>query len=302
MSRTKYSDGKGTGPTPYGGRGAYVSGLMSIGKVTLYVYVGEEGGYDNVTNNVTYNGGGNGCYTVIGSGSTAVADGAGSRGGGSTDIRRIIHSDSNGWGGNASLASRIIIAAGGGGCTTYGTDSQSGMGKGDGSGGAAGGLRGYSGLTCTTGGANEALAPTYATNAAGGNQSSGGSGWKWGGSLCHSQSGGYGYGGRPAMDDGWHYGAGGGAGLYGGGSGGVIDNVVGSAGGGSSFISGHPGCASISGYTFTSTKMIDGKGLLWTTAGQTTGGSAERMPTTTGGQEALNTGHTGHGYAKITSL
>ena len=47
--------------------------------------------------------------------------------------------------------------------------------------------------------------------------------------------------------------------------------------------------------------MIDGKGLLWTTAGQTTGGSAERMPTTSGGQEALNTGHTGHGYAKITS-
>ena len=48
--------------------------------------------------------------------------------------------------------------------------------------------------------------------------------------------------------------------------------------------------------------MIDGKGLLWTTAGQTTGGSAERMPTTSGGLEPLNTGHAGDGYARITYL
>lgn len=90
---------------------------------------------------------------------------------------------------------------------------------------------------------------------------------------------------------------GGGGGYYGGGN----TDYVGI--GGSSFISGHPGCSTISGYAFITgtTKMIDGIGRTWTTTSQATGGTAEQMPTTSGGKEALNTGHSGDGYAKITS-
>lgn len=52
--------------------------------------------------------------------------------------------------------------------------------------------------------------------------------------------------------------------------------MVSSGAGGSSFFSGHPGCSTVTGYSFTNTKMVDGKGLSWVTAEQTTGGSAEQ--------------------------
>ena len=115
--------------------------------------------------------------------------------------------------------------------------------------------------------------------------------------FSNGVAGGKGYGGSTNSNRE----GGGGSGLYGGGSGGVNHSIVGSGAGGSSFISGHPGCSTVSGYSFTSTQMIDGKGLSWTSAGQTTGGSAVQMPTTSGGLEALNSGHSGHGYAKISS-
>jgi len=290
QSRTNHSSGSGSGITPSGGKGAYVCGQILLSKGIVYAYVGEQGGYNNTTRTITFNGGGAGA-------SDSGTDGSGSRGGGATDFRTTKHSDSNGWGGDASLNSRIIVAAGGGGCTTYGTVTNSTR---DGSGGPAGGLIGYSGLTTVkTGGSNTSLVNTYAANATGGTQSGGGSGWKWNGSLSSSSNGNKGYGGgSSATREG-----GGGGGLYGGGSGGVVSHVVASGAGGSSFISGHPGCASITGYVFTTgtTKMIDGKGLTWTTSSQTTGGTAEQMPTTSGGQEALNAGHSGDGYAKITS-
>jgi len=293
QSRTNYASGTGSGPTPYGGRGAYVSGQIVLSdQTTLYVYVGEEGGYNNTSTSSTFNGGGYGGDTSWRPGGI---DGAGSRGGGATDIRSIKHSGSDGWSGNTSLLSRIIVAAGGGGCTTYGVH---GGRTGDGSGGAAGGLIGYSGSITVYGSTSTA----GCTPAAGGSQVGGGLGFLYNGSPSYSQSGGLGYGnGSINFGSDGHRDPGGGSGLYGGGSGGIKGgSPVGSAAGGSSFISGHPGCATITGYTFTSTKMIDGKGLSWTTAGQTTGGSAERMPTTSGGQEALNTGHSGDGYTIIT--
>ena len=284
QSRTNYATGTGTGPTPYGGRGAYVCGSIALSEATtLYVYVGEEGGYNNNSTSMTFNGGGGGGDTS-GRGSP---DGAGSRGGGATDVRTI----SGTWDNSTSLNSRIIIAAGGGGCTTYGVHAGR---TGDGSGGAAGGLIGYNGLTTNVAG----VSTSEATNATGGTQSGGGVGWKWNGTLSYSQSGGLGFGNSPtSFSDGIRSG-GGGAGLYGGGSGGVVGSRVSSGAGGSSYISGHPGCTANSTYIFSSTKMIDGKGLLWTTAGQTTGGDAKTMPTPPGG--SISAGNNGHGYCLIT--
>ena len=287
QARTNYADGDGTGPDPYGGRGAYVKGQITLSKMTLYVYVGEEGGYNNTSSALTFNGGGHGAYT-------SQYDGAGARGGGATDIRVT----SGAWNNSASLNSRIIIAAGGGGCTTYGCVGHYGQcSTGDGSGGAAGGLKGYSGLTTHKPAKDYVYNNNIYSNAQGGTQSAGGAGWYLAGAFGNGVAGGKGYGGSTVS----YREGGGGSGLYGGGSGGVDHSIVGSGAGGSSFISGHPGCSTIAGYSFTSTQMIDGKGLSWTYAGQATGGSAVQMPTTSGGLEALNSGHSGHGYAKISS-
>ena len=292
QSRTNYSSGSGTGIAPVGGKGGYVSGDIVMQKCDLHVYVGEQGGYNNVSRQLTFNGGGQGAF------SSGTTDGSGSRGGGATDIRYSKHTGSDGWSGNASLNTRIIVAAGGGGTTTYGTVTNS---TGDGSGGAGGGLIGYSGKTTVkNGGSNTSLAATYATNAAGGNQSGGGAGWKWKTTADHiGGDGQLGYGGSSSgVREG-----GGGSGLYGGGSGGVVSHVVASGAGGSSFISGHPGCSAITGYTFTTgtTTMIDGIGKSWTTSSQTTGGTTVQMPNPSGGYYASGVGHSGDGYARITS-
>ena len=70
----------------YGGKGAYVSGILNLKKSTnFYLFIGSSDGY---------NGGGIPINTY--------------RGGGSTDIRLINSTDFYG------LASRIIVAAGGG--------------------------------------------------------------------------------------------------------------------------------------------------------------------------------------------
>lgn len=296
QSRTNNSSGNGNGVTPYGGRGAYVCGQVNLTALTsLYVYVGEQGGYNVVSSEITFNGGGIG---LLGS----TTDGSGARGGGATDIRITKHTGSDGWSGDTSLKKRIIVAGAGGGCTTYGTvyRSNTDYSTGDGSGGAAGGLIGYPGLT-TYKPMHASAQSSYSktTSATGGTQNSGGSAWKLNGTATGATAGGLGYGGSATIS----HSAGAGSGLYGGGGGGVTGGVVGSGAGGSSFISAHPGCSTISGYAFISgtTKMIDGKGLTWTTSNQTTGGTAEKMPKPDGTEYNLNTGHTGNGYAKITS-
>ena len=90
--------------------------------------------------------------------------------------------------------------------------------------------------------------------------------------------------------------------------------------GGTSFISGHPGCIAITSSTdrtakntqysaitdsyhysnlyFTETKMIDGSGYKWTTSR----GSREQMPNPAGGLYNSGVGHTGNGYARITNI
>ena len=276
------------------GYGGYVCG--SISNVphykVLYVYVGQGGGQRN--HNYPFNGGG-GCYK-----SENAVHYAG-QGGGATDIRLKKHSYGT-WGGLISVSnatssaitshagddsfdSRLIVAGGGGGANVYSGSGHTGSSLG----GDAGGLIGYSGAVSGGSGIENGTAPT------GGTQSGGGRGGLWNGSLLDSWDGCFGYGNFGEF-------GGGGGGYWGGGSGADGAGVVSSGAGGSSYIPGHPGCTSLSyggtTYTFSSTTMIDGKGKGWTTANQTTGGSAATMPTPPEG--TISGGNVGNGYAKIT--
>ena len=262
--------------THYGGISGYVAGIIAMEKnKTLYVYVGDQSGF---------NGGG-----IVG---PSAQLSWGSNGGGGTDIRLAKHNDtqySTIWGGVASLRSRIIVAAGGGGAN----NRWDGYGEGDG--GYGGGL---------TGGTGQSINATNGNNFTqyGGNQDSGGQvigngsaytgknySGHWGRFGCAAQ-----YGVHDINDDSaFNVQAGGGAGWYGGG--GLAHS---GGGGGSSFISGMTGCNGID----TSTGNHRGAGQPSIIAGKTysfdnssavmyAGNSASR-PTNPGGVL---------GYAKITS-
>ena len=95
--------------TTEGGRGAHVSGVLSVKKnLPIFLYVGGKGGNGSPSRNTYaqggYNGGGNG------GADTRDDEGAGA-GGGASDIR-LVDDDINE---SESLFSRIMIAAGGSG-------------------------------------------------------------------------------------------------------------------------------------------------------------------------------------------
>ena len=187
----------------------------------------------------------------------------GRAGGGATDIRLI-----NGtWDNINSLRSRIMVAGGGAGSSGYG--------------GAAGGLVGLTG--------------TKSADSTNGNAGTGGTQIS-GGISYNSANGTFGKGADAIPASGTNSAGAGGGGYYGGGTGWEIDLHAG-GGGGSSFISGHPGCDAIteagthtgqpnhySGYVFRSTQMKAGN---------------ESMPSPTGGTQ---TGNTGNGFARITYI
>lgn len=225
--------------------GGYTQGDIELTNGTeLHFYVGGKGtkltADDGGFSGGGYNGGGNASHDGYLTGIARYG------GGGATDVR-IIGGE---WNIFESLASRIMVAGGGGSWSqapNYG--------------GSAGGLVGYGDESDYSGGA--------------GTQTSGGLGKT--GQYGTSENGGFGYGG-----EGSSYASGGGGGYYGGG-GGARDKVDGSGGGGSSFISGHEGCDAISadslvdniihtgqsihysGMYFFNTVMIDGNGFKWTT-------------------------------------
>lgn len=89
--------------------------------------------------------------------------------------------------------------------------------------------------------------------------------------------------------------SGGGGGLYGGPSGGISGNATQTGGGGSSYISGHPGCTTYSSYKFSDTIMIDGKGYKWTDSI----GDLQKIPNPNGGYYDLGSGHKDKGYCRI---
>ena len=277
-----------------GGLGAYTKGDLLLNKnERLYIYVG-----NRVTHNYSFNGG-------------AYGKTQGISGGGATDVRLTPGT----WNDFDSLKSRLMVAAGGGG-----GDNWSGASYG----GAAGGLSSYDSPYYATGGWGTTLA-TGAT------QTVGGHGFISTDSIArHGVSGTFGTGGDGHLSSG--YGGGGGGGYYGGGGGGDGGPMTTGGTGGSSYISGHPGCNSIlensvtnqiqhsgseihySNKKFTNTVMIDGMGYSWIsassyprfTANTSNGGhvvmgegEVTGQPTPTGDTA---TGHEGDGYARITPL
>ncbi len=270
-----------------GGKGAYVSGIIELNENdNLYIYVG--GHPDNQSEEAGYNGGGVGSHHTQN----------GYAGGGATDIRL----ENGDWNLDSSLNSRIMVAAGGGGCGFQAGENHIGLG------GAAGGLIGYDGI-------DKSQYAYHNHHGTGANQVVGGFNSDYSYPNSKKNIGGFGYGGYD--DYGVCGGSAGGGGYYGGGA---ANRGHAGGGGGSSFISGHTGCLAItsatdrnpksgcnedsktiecathySNYKFENTEMIDGLGYKWITeAGEQTG-----MPSPSGETEM---GHVGNGYARITYL
>ena len=276
------------------GMGGYTKGLISLPKnELLFVFVGHQG-YSNRTGNGNWNEGG---YNGGGySGSTTISYSAG--GGGSTDIRIKGSTSSNSvpaWNNSVSLNNRIMVAGGGGGSGYY-----SGYGL---IGGGGGGVNGGVGK-CSTG-----MYPDLPGATQYGSSSS----------QTANSKGYFGYADQNGELS--SFGGGGGGGYWGGtkghGNGGS---------GGSSYISGHAGCEARASETATTNKtgtantiaksthwsgkiftassivMIDGDGYRWTT----TKGTLINVPLTdlydTTNREAVNHGHTGNGFARITQI
>ena len=243
-----------------GGKGAYVSGTIDLTRNDrFYVLVGNKTAYTtgscySTNTNNTFNGSKFGGCGI---------------GGGATDLRIL---KGNIWYDTHALASRIIVAAGGGASINY-YDSTTGE---KGYGGAAGGLRGIDGL-----GTNPSVSSYFAGKGA--TQTKYNFGYY---SEAMTTTGGGGY-----------YAGQGGRG--------------GNSGGGSSFISGYKGCIAItsesditpicveetdpedqdiscsyhySGYRFTNGVMIPGNESMTDPDGTTV------------------TGHSGNGYARITLI
>ena len=289
------AQGGGVSSLP-GGYGGYVSGSTNFAiNEKIYVYVGEN--YNGYKNEFSFNGGGKGSYSTTGSTVNY-------NGGGATDVRYFgtytPTDDDLQWNSTIGLNSRIMVAAGGGGYSSWSSGIK---------GGSAGGLVGYDGNAIGT-----------ITVSTGGTQISGGVGTDNKTNVPYV--GVFGIGGyNNTYSSGYIYNSGGGGGYYGGGSGGSISGSVGSAAGGSSYISGHTGCVAItsqgsttpksgctsgttdincsvhfSGKKFANTVMIDGLGCSWTSVK----GSLQQMPNLTGGYYASGMGKVGNGAARIT--
>ena len=288
------------GLTVAGGKGGYTKGEINLAAGTrLYVYIG--GARTSTSANSatgSYNGGGAG---IAESTSNVGA------GGGATDVRTVqAPAGADPSDNAASLASRIMVAAGGGGAScdakTIIVDGAPGSTDGKGwQGGAAGGLEGKSGKgqtaqtgksTIPTGGKQN----TWGTVTRGNNGGRPGSFGK-GGAVDVAVSG-----GARAETAG-----GGGAGWFGGASG-NHDGQNSSGAGGSSYISGKSDCigtSSTTGFTARTTgdsveksKSPTGLFFIADTMSIIDGESSMPKPDGSGNE----TGHEGPGFARITLL
>ena len=260
--------GKGylyTQPTP--GKGAYTSGniKLEVGE-KIYIYVGGAGTSSVNASSISaagWNGGGKGSKSTDGD------DSAGA-GGGATDIRLV----SGEWNNQESLASRIMVAGGGGGthsCATSGTGETNGM--------YAGALEVVGKISTW----NSVFTPIV------------------------NQTQGYQFGIGMDGPTTVHAGAGAGGGYYGGYTQ-IVSNASGRASGGSSYISGHIGCVAITSATditpltgcLTGNDNLDCSkhysGKIFENTNMSSG--LESMPTHDG--TSTMTGNSGNGYAKIT--
>ena len=244
----------------YSGYGAYTSGVVNLVKdQKIYVYVGGAG--STATSGIIpggYNGGGS---------SAGYSDNNQGSGGGATDFRL-----------DSTVNSRIMVAAGGGGCVRYSTTNYGG--------------------TLTS--ANAIWAIDSSIVALGSTQVSSGI-------YVASAIGSFGQGANGDAK----YRAGGGGGYYGG----SINNYV--ASGGSSYVSGYLGCVAVKSVTLT-TPRNDSLGnectkttassditcsyhysnLIFTNIKMTAGNAS--MPNHS--ETSTMIGNAGNGYARITFI
>ena len=278
-----------------GGRGAYTKGTIYLKKgQKLYVYVGQH--RTDSGSATSWNAGSTG-GTSSESYDISIVNGYG--GGGATDVRLVPASTDTTWNESKSLASRIMVAAGGGGANEY-RDIYEGASNG----GAGGALVGKTGSSHGCAG--------YVVNipSTGGTQTSGGTNGRTGGSNGYQSgyAGGFGIGGNAQPS----YGSGGGGGYWGGYGSGHTSCVVDSAPGGSSFISGYTGAVAIKSETDTSPRLSNKgevcatgddieecsyhySGFIFNNAEMLAGD--EYIPSYDGTGKKL--GNTGNGYAKI---
>jgi len=160
-------------PSATGGWGGYMSASIAVtpGQV-LYIYVGCSGSdYSSGSPNGGYNGGGNGEWCGLG-------------GGGATDIR----TDSN------ELATRLVVAGGGGGSGSYSSGAFGTGGNGGGMiGGTGGGYGGGLGGSQTSGGCSSGSYGICGSVGSGGSanqsHSGGGGGGHFGGGSGNQETG-----------------------------------------------------------------------------------------------------------------
>jgi hypothetical protein len=234
--------GGGVGNGAPGGLGARVTTDLSVSPgQTVFVEVGGNGedGAGNSGGKGGFNGGGE-CFVEENSGS------GGGGGGGATDVRLTSRSQPN------SLASRLVVAAGGGGSGGSGSGGAGGAAGQDG-GGAAG---------TEPGGAGTAGTPT-----------GGGTGEPNVGSAGTVGQGGK--GGYPYSKSGGGAGGGGGGGLFGGGGGGGALNISSGGGGGGGGSSGGgdvaPDTTGVPSVTISYSTPAPGAGGGGTAGGNNTG-------------------------------
>lgn len=194
----------------YAANGGYATGTLNSLSYDgdLYLYLG---GMASETIQAGYNGGGNG-YHYKGSYSRFGG------GGGATDIRLV----SGAWNNQTSLASRIMVAGGGGSGCLWGSSVRGGVGG---------------GLTGGTGGAVKGAKDTRPGSVAGGSQIAAGPNGAFGKGSNHLSCGAAG------------------GGYYGGGTSAAVDGYRQSGSGGSGYISGHAGCIAIKSATNITPKV-----------------------------------------------
>ena len=261
-----------------GGPGAYTSGILDLNQGdTLYVYVGGTGASEKnngAGNTIPYgeyafNGASGGNYTCYSYNNTTAYN---NYGGGATDIRLV----SGNWDDSTSLASRIMVAAGG----AAANENADGV--------PGGALTGYDGIHGTGGTQTSAGGPRSGSFGKAGIPVYGG--YRCNGSIASGAGSGY-YGGGAYDQD-------------------RDNNGMGSAGSGSSYISGYKGSVAITSASDTSPKTgcTNGttdvtcsyhySGKVFTNTSMRDGASS--MPTHDG--EGTMTGNEGDGFVKITYI
>jgi len=274
----------------YGGPGAYTSGIIYLEKDTeIYVYVGGQGANVTGTSSASVAANGKG-YNGGGPANFYSSNSTGGGGGGATDFRLT----SGEWSNTESLASRIMVASGGGGSKSHATAPNY-----SGNGGIGGDLTG--------GNANTASSTCYAYGL-GGTQTSGGK-------VQTCTSDGRADSAVSMFGNGWptissyylsgNTYAGGGGGYYGGGRGHHAPGA-----GGSSYISGHSGAIAITSQTDITPKSGCSNGTtdiscsyhysnkIFTNTIMKTGGDTIQTPDLNSQQR----GNEGNGYARITLM